>query len=79
MSLIAQVFLEILTPRNVVTYVSEKYRFKTCFGSQQKTALLVISDILGLFVNALSADGKYSCYKRENCLQAIQMKLSKKQ
>ena len=43
-----------------------------------KPPLLVRCEILGLFVTKLTANGKYSCFKRENFPQAIQMKLSKK-
>ena len=42
-------------------------------------SLLVISEILGLFVNTLTADDKYSLCNRENLLQSIQMQLSKEQ
>ena len=42
-------------------------------------SLLVIWEILGLFVNTLTADGKYSLCNRENLPQPIQMQLSKKQ
>ena len=41
--------------------------------------LLVISEILGLFVNKLTADDKYSLGTKENLAQPIQMQLSKKQ
>ena len=44
-----------------------------------KMSLLVISKVLGLFVNALTADEKYSPGGSENLQQAIQMQLSKKQ
>ena len=36
-------------------------------------SLLVISEILGLFPNTLTADDKLSFHNRENLLQAIQM------
>ena len=39
---------------------------------------LVISKILGLFVNTLTADGKYYLRKMEKLLQPIQMHLSKR-
>ena len=42
-------------------------------------SLLVISEILWLFINTLTADEKYSFRNRENLLPAIQMILSKKQ
>ena len=38
-----------------------------------KTCLLVTSEILGLSFNPLTADDKYSSYKRQNFPQAIQM------
>ena len=40
---------------------------------------LVICKILGLFVNALTADDKYSLLNRDNLTQPIQMQLSQKQ
>ena len=41
--------------------------------------LLVICNILGLFVNTLTADDKYSLLKKDNLTQTIQMQLSEKQ
>ena len=41
--------------------------------------LLVIPEILGLFVQALTANGKYYLRNWEKLLQPIRMKLSKKQ
>ena len=41
--------------------------------------LLVISEILELCLKTLTVDGKYSLNNRENLLQPIQMKFSKKQ
>ena len=41
-------------------------------------SLLVISEILGLFVNTLTADDKHSRRNSENLWQSIQMQLSKK-
>ena len=40
-----------------------------------KKSLLVICTILGLFVNPLTADDKYSLLNRNNFLQDIQMQL----
>ena len=40
---------------------------------------IVIRKILGLFVNALTADDKYSLVNRDNLLQDLQMQLSQKQ
>ena len=42
-------------------------------------SLLVIYKISRLFPNTLSADGKYSLFKRDNLTQPIQMQLSRKQ
>ena len=41
--------------------------------------LLLISEILGLFVNALTADDKYSFRNRKNLQYPIRTQLSKKQ
>ena len=41
-------------------------------------SLLVIWEILGHFVNALTADDKYSLCNSENLLQLIQMQLPRK-
>ena len=38
----------------------------------------MISDILGLFANTLTADDKYSLHNRKNLPKPIQMQLSKK-
>ena len=40
---------------------------------------IVIRKILGLFVNALTADDKYFVLNRNNLLQDLQMQLSQKQ
>ena len=42
-------------------------------------SLLVICEILGLFVNTLTAHDKYSIRNTENLSQPIQIQLSKKQ
>ena len=42
-------------------------------------SLLVISDVLRLFVNTLTADDKYSLISRDNWMQTIQMHFSQKQ
>ena len=44
-----------------------------------KKSVLVIFKILGLFVNTLTADDKYSLLNRNNLRQPIQMQLSQKQ
>ena len=41
-----------------------------------KIYLLVVSEILGMFVNTLSPDDKYSFGNWENFLQPIEMQLS---
>ena len=47
--------------------------------SSWKKLLLVTCEMLGLFVNSLTADNKYSRHSRENFPQQIQMQLSQKQ
>ena len=44
-----------------------------------KKSLLVICKISRLFINTLSADGKYSLFNRDNLTEPIQMQLSRKQ
>ena len=44
-----------------------------------KKSLLVIWKISRLFINTLSADGKYSLFNRDNLTQPSQMQLSRKQ
>ena len=44
-----------------------------------KKSLLVICKISRLFINTLSADGKYSLLNRDNLTQPIQMQVSRKQ
>ena len=41
-------------------------------------SLLELSEILGLFVSAFTADNEYFLRKRQNLTQPIQMLLSKK-
>ena len=50
------------------------------FGDKlgQKNSLLVRSEILGLFVNTLTADHRYSGDNRENLSQPFQMRLFQK-
>ena len=43
-----------------------------------KRSLLVICKISRLFINTLSADGKYSLFNRDNLTQPILMELSRK-
>ena len=42
-------------------------------------SLLVIFEILGLFLNILTADGKYSLGKSDDLWQPIEMQLCNKQ
>ena len=44
-----------------------------------RKSLLVICKISRLFLDTLTADGKYSLFKRDNLTQPIQMQLSQKQ
>ena len=44
-----------------------------------KKSFLVVCKILGLFVNLLTADNKYSLLNEDNLKQQIQMQLSNKQ
>ena len=44
-----------------------------------KKSLLVICKISRLFINTLSADGKYSLFNRDNLTQPNQMQLSRKE
>ena len=44
----------------------------------EKIYLLAITEFLGLFVNKLTADDKYSLRNSDNLWQPIQMQLSKK-
>ena len=48
---------------------------RNCVGK----LLSVISEILGLFVNTLTVDGKYCLGNKENLLQPIQLQLSHKE
>ena len=48
----------------ILSHYSQEYRGR-------KMSLLVISEILGLFVNTLAADDKYSLRKSENLPQPI--------
>ena len=50
-----------------------------CRQLSWKKSVLVVCKILGLFVNTLTADDKYSLLNRENFTQPIQMQLSQKQ
>ena len=41
-------------------------------------SVLVISEILGLIINTLTADDKYSLHNRKNLRQPIKLQLSRK-
>ena len=45
----------------------------------ENVSLLVISEILGLFLNTLTTDEKYSLRNSENLSESIKMQLSKTQ
>ena len=107
MILIAEVFPKLRTPKNMVTSMPKKSRFKGSLGKQHgkraqtflkfpwqqvyhiywslwrqltfKKSLLVTCKIWRLFVNTLSADGKYSLFNRDNLMLPIQMQVSWKQ
>ena len=107
MTLIAEVFPKLRSPKNKVRSMSIKSRCKGSFKKQHgkcaqtlfkfpwknlyhifwslwrqltfKGLLLVICKISRLFINTLSADGKYSLFNRDNLTQRIQMKLCRKQ
>ena len=106
MTLIAEVFPKLRSPKNKVRSMSIKSRFKGSFKKQHgkcaqtlfkcqgqllyniywsllrqlsyKKSLLVICKISRLFINTLSADGKYSLFNRDNLTQPIQTELSRK-
>ena len=50
-----------------------------CGKWNRKMSLLVLSEILGLFINTMTVDDMYSFPNNENLPQPIQMQLSKKQ
>ena len=107
MILIAEVFPKLRTPKNMVTSMPKKSRFKGSLGKQHgkraqtflkfpwqqvyhiywllwrqltfKKSLLVTCKIWRLFVNTLSADGKYSLFNRDNLMLPIQMQVSREQ
>ena len=107
MTLIADLFPKLRTPKNKLKSMSKKSRFKGSFPKQHgkraqtllkfpcqhlyhiyrsfsmqlswKKSLLVICKILRLFPNTLSADIKYSLFKRDNLTQPIQMQVIRKQ
>ena len=106
MTLIADVYFNLRTPKDVVRSMSKKSRFRgpfhkwrgkrgeTLFKAERqhlyhiywslsrqfrlKKSFWVICKILGLFVNPLRADLKYSLLNKGNLLQHLQMPLSQK-
>ena len=107
MTLIADLFPKLWSPKNKVRSMSIKSRFKGTFqkedGKRAQTflkfawqnlyqiycslwmqltcekSLLVTCKIWRLFINTLSADGKYSLFNRDNLTQPNQMQLSRKE
>ena len=107
MTLIAEVFPKLRSPKNKVRSMSIKSRFKGSFKKQHgkraqtllkfawqnlyhiywllwrqstfKKSLLLICKISRLFLNTLSADGKYFLFNRDNLMQPIYLQLSEKQ
>ena len=55
----------------------------SCFITFPKIELvnghLIVSEIVGVFVNISTSNDKYSLHNRKNILQPIQLQLSKKQ
>ena len=106
MSLTGQVFLKLLTPRDVLIEMHKRASFGKPFGSERvnlskkllksaekyfypiflsflanlssKKLFLIISEILGLLSNTLSANYEYSGSNRESLPLPIHIKLSKK-
>ena len=107
MTLIAEVFPKLRSPKNNVRSMSMKFRIKGSFPKKHgkrvqtlfkfawqhhyhiywslcrklsyKRSLLVICKMSRLFINALSADDKYSLFNRDNLTQPIQIQVSRKQ
>ena len=83
MMLIADVFLEILDPKNTVGQMTQKPRFRRPLDTQHRKwvktlSILVIHRILRLFVNTLTVNDKDYLLNRENLTQPVQMQLSPK-
>ena len=107
MTIIADVFQKLRTPKNLVRSIPKKSPFKRSFKEQHgkcaqrllkcqgqllyhiywslwrqlsyKKSPVVIYKVWGLFINTLSAEGRYSLFNRGNLRQPIQMQLSGKQ
>ena len=104
-TLLADVFLNLRTPKKVGRQMSKKSRFRGLLDNQHcrqtntqlkskkkhidhiywslwrqfnwKKSLLMIWKILGLFVNPLTAEDKYSPLNRDNLFQYFEMELFK--
>ena len=107
MTIIADVFPTLRTPKNVVRSMSKNFFFRGLLEKQHgkrvqtllkserqqlyhlyqslwrqityKKSLLVLGKVLRLFVNTLTADGKYSFLKRKTSTHSIQILLSPKE
>ena len=84
MTLIADVFLDIMAAKNMVREKPKKPCFRGALDRQhgkwvETLSLLVIQKILRLFVNILTVNDKHYLLNRDNLTQPIQMQLSKKQ
>ena len=53
------------------------YCFITLAKIKMGNARVSVSEILGVFVNTLTSDGKYSLLNRQNLPQSIQLQMSK--
>ena len=53
------------------------YCFITLAKIKMGNARVSVSEILGVFVNTLTSDGKYSLRNRQNLPQSIQLQMSK--
>ena len=68
-------------PEKVLKSARQKFYLITslpCKKLSWKMSLLLLSEILGLFVNKLTVDDTHSCYNTENLPLPFQMQLSKK-
>ena len=85
MIVIANEFPQVRNVKNLVRPISKKRPFRTCFDSQHvkasqilRKSQLVLGELLAVFVNTLTTDGKYSVQDCENLQLPIEMKLSEK-
>ena len=53
--------------------------FSSLWVVSWKISLLLLCEMLGLFFNTFTVDGKYSLRNIESLLQPVQMQISKKQ